>query len=385
MQDKSEALMPDTHAALPPSAGRYWRYCSGWVKQGYFARQKEEKESSREGTAAHYMFSELVARVDPEQLIGRAAPNGYVMTREMRYELQPMVSHVHALQERYPSHLMRSELRISISNVHVACWGTIDLFFFALVEKKLFIIELKYGYELIEVAQCEQLNLYSLGAVSHLQDSLSREVVEVVQVVMQPRQFHALGTIRTHTTTPAKLLPFRDEMRVAARIALSEEATLTAGAHCKNCDAAATCSALHAASYEVAAFAERPGNLELSDADLSLYLSYMDRAFMLLETRKEAMEGEAEARLMDGKRIEGRMIGAGRGSRGWDRPDSEIEILGQILGHDLTKRTVLSPNQAEKSGVPKSIVKAYQKSYPGAQKMLKQNSLELAQRIFSNE
>jgi hypothetical protein len=43
----------------------------------------------------------------------------------------------------------------------------------------------------------------------------------------------------------------------------------------------------------------------------------------------------------------------------WTKPDDEIITLGQLLGQNLTKTTLLTPVQAVEKGVPEAVVTAY--------------------------
>jgi hypothetical protein len=347
------------------------------------AGEAEDTAAADEGEAAHHYLAEILHGVEPESLIGTPTPQGYIMTRQQLKYVSVFVDFVRAIQLNYPDAELWIEHTVAISSVHPDCWGTFDCGIYIPSIRKVYILDLKYGYGLVDVYDNAQLQLYALGFLEELITHRQRPVDDIVIGIIQPRAYHSLGQVRTQSVTKPQLSAFLDEMRIAAAEAMGPNPTTLTGKHCKHCTAAAFCPALKNAADHAMDFIDRAEPQNLSPQDIALYLDAMEPRYGALKTRYEALKAQAEAYVQQGQIVPGWRMGLGRGSRIWNRSDSEMITLGKMLGVPLSKEVLLSPNQAEDAGVGKDVVEAYQTKIPGKPKLERGDASELAMRIFN--
>lgn len=370
------------HAPLPPSGGFQWRYCPGSIVMQALAMAAGQTAASIEGDAAHWTAEQLYHGVTASSLVGKPAPNGHVITEEIIKHVMIFVETIRAIVERYPDAEVWIEYTTAIDSVHPDCWGTFDCAIYIPSLKLLYILDLKYGWGIVEAFDNEQLNLYGLGFVEELITKHRRPVDNIKVGIVQPRAYHSEGSVRIVDLPKQDLIPFRAEMIEAAKLAVTPGAPCKTGTHCKNCDARYMCPALRHAVDHGLDFIDSAQPEELSPEDLGQYLHILRNYSKLFSARLKSLESRAEALIELGQPVLGHSIGPGRGSRDWNRPDDEMKMIGQLIEVPFSKEVMLSPNQVENLGVAKDIVAQYTKTIRGKPKLLTVDPSILAKRIF---
>jgi hypothetical protein len=370
------------HAILQPSGSLEWRYCPGSILMQAMATKMDNGKAADQGNAAHWAGSEILNGVETGSLLGLAAPNGYVITREILRYVDEYVGAVRGLMKLHPDADLWIEHRVDISTVHSDCWGTFDLGVYVPSLRLVYILDLKYGYGQIEPRDNSQLNLYALGFMEELVKR-SRPVDQIKVGVIQPRGYHPDGPVRIVDVTKKELYAFRLEMQVAAERAVVPAALCITGQHCKNCEARGICPALRKATDNAMDFVEMAQPEQLTGANLGLYLQLLKQYKELLDARYKSLSTQALDLINRGQPVLGHHVGPGRGSRDWNKPDADIKLLGMMADIEMTKETLLSPNQAETAGLDKKIVAAYVIKTVGKPKLMGGDPSELAERIFN--
>ncbi len=371
------------HAPLAPSSGFQWRYCPGSVIMQTIAGPSKDTEASEEGNAAHWLAAEWLNGADPGALVGKPAPNGHVITLEIVKYVRVFVEAVQSIVANNEDAELWVEYRVGIASVHPDCWGTFDIGIYIRSTKTLYILDLKYGWGVVEVEDNEQLQLYGLGFVEELVTQRARPVENLKLGVIQPRAYHRDGPVRIIDLPKAALRPFLDEMKIAAPKALDPGAQCVTGPHCKNCDARQICPALRSAADHAMDFIEVAQPEVLSPHDLGLYLVELDKYEALIKARRKSLKNQAESYLASGQAVPGFTIGFGRSTREWNQTDEYMKTTGQLIGVSFSKEVMLSPAQVETAGVDKKIVSQYVTKKPGKPTLKAGDPSELAKRIFN--
>src|SRR5690242_15247620 len=124
---------------LRPSSAHRWVECFGSVALEA-AYPQEEGESAAEGTAGHWVGTEMIAGRD--HAIGTAAPNGVVVTEEMLEGAALLCEVAHSL---IPFENMRIEREVSMARIHPENGGTPDVAGIGHEAFVLHVVDYKFG------------------------------------------------------------------------------------------------------------------------------------------------------------------------------------------------------------------------------------------------
>ena len=341
------------HARLGCSGAYRWMACPGSVNfEGQFPGSSSP--AAAEGTIAHEVH-ELAL------LAGMTAAQVYPYipgaTTEMADHVQASIDWIlRELAERPGATLLvESRLNPGAEIGRDDLWGTGDAVILDPERNEVLIIDLKYGFGVVNVETTPQLRLYALGAKRLADFPAERFIL----VIAQPRAPHVDGLIRQAAVTLQELNAFRDKIQEAASRADDPDAPLIAGDHCTFCRAAGACPTLGEYSLQAArdefarAFAPEP----VSDTGLAYALNKV-------ATIKEwirAAEAEALRRAEAGATLPGWKPVPRKGHRAWDDEGFALDtLLGDydITPEDLAPRKLKSPRQVELTIKEKLGVKA---------------------------
>lgn len=381
------------HAVLSPSAAHRWVNCPGSVK----AEQQYpdvETDDSREGTAAHWVAEQSLSSyktntgiVMSSQLIGKTAPNGVIITDELADSAQVYVSDVlKVAQDGGYLQSMELEKLVMMPRVHDLNWGTSDCIIHAVDAAKLIVWDFKHGHDPVECYENWQLIDYTIGAIDQITggDGIADQHLTVEMRVVQPRAFHPEGTCRSWTVIASDLRGYANQLHTAALESQSNDPPTKSGNWCKHCKASKGCATLQ---KDAAAITDRVQVLQLNDLtseSAAVEVTYLRRAKVLLSERLDALETEMLEQIRNGVTIPGYTIGYGRGSLKWDKPDSEVIALGDLIGVDFRKpEAPITPTQAKKLNVDGAVINSYSKQHSGAAKLTTDGDT-IAARIFRN-
>lgn len=88
--------------------------------------------------------------------------------------------------------------------------------------------------------------------------------------------------------------------------------------------------------------------------------------------------------LEKGKRVSHFSLKPGRGTRRWTKKPKEIIEMAQVLGYEVAQPIkLITPNQAEKLGLPEHIVRSLSETLPGAKKLVADD--HTPRKIFSED
>ncbi len=376
--------MDAAHSILPPSSAAAWRRCAMWVTMNQ-AYPKPDTPESMEGTAAHWVFAEMLAgRIVCEGLI---APNGVVVTEEMVEGGELVVDTALA---RIPAGVtLHVEERVAIARIHPRCFGTPDIWAYVETAGVLEVIDYKFGHRFVDEYENDQGISYTAGIIDHLADLMQKgaglidQAITVNFTVVQPRCFHKGAPVRTWSVLASDLRGHINQLAGAAELALMPNPRAVTNSECRDCPGRHACPALQQAAYSDAEFATRSSPVELAPAAASLELRMMEHALSRLQSRVEGMREAVTMYIRQGHRVPWHRAEQGYGRTVWTVPAEQVIAIGSLMGVDLSKPGTKTPTQAKKAGVDEAVIKAYSVTPSGSVKLVPDNPAD-ARRVFGS-
>ena len=357
------------HVELAPSKASQWLNCPGSI---LLSRGIKDTSSwfADEGTAAHELGEKcLRSGSNPHDFLGQKFGK-FEVDADMAENVCVYVNHVRALQAAAGvGGLIESKFYLTKLNPPALMGGTSD---FTLHDKKarvLHVVDLKYGAgTLVDVTDNPQLKYYALGALTEL--NLYKEVDAVHMTIVQPRMDHSDGPVRTETIHPADLIDFSVDLLTGAALALTPNAPLKTGSHCKFCKASAQCPQKQAdalAVLETEFVLEDATPLELPDPRLlpvERLASYLDKFDVLDAWMKNCWQVVFEM-AQAGVHIPGKKLVAKKANRKWAVSEEDVLKLARkwkFGKKEIYDSKLRSPAQLEKvfgkeNPIPPNFVK----------------------------
>lgn len=381
--------MSGAHSILPPSSAKIWSRCTGWVGMAQKVPDlREDDETALAGEASHQIGEKLIHRgiknlTDPVEWVGAIADNGVVINEEMVEAAELYAED--ALRIFKAAELVGGgisygiESKVQIPTIHELCFGTTDKWLYAPIPDELIIWDYKFGFLIVEAFENEQALCYLSGLIKLL--GLNPQTRVRVRIV-QPRAAHSEGPIREWSFLVAQVQGQLSNLAAKAKIAMSSDAKLQTGSHCRYCHARYACpEALKAGMgyYEMAGY---PVPVTLSPEALGLQNAIVTRAIEQLTGLKTGYDEQIKALQKTGTVIPGWGLEPAVGRETWSRSVEEVVQLGDLMQKDLRKPGVKTPNQARKLGIDDEVITAYSHRPNNGVKLV-QDDGTLARRIFT--
>lgn len=357
-------MPPKAHADLSASSAYRWMVCPGSVQ---LSQGMPDKSSpyAREGTAAHTLMERsLSKKLDPHTWLDTeiAVPykeDGYskldhvTVTEEMCDAVKVAVDEVwRRITDPQDKLFLEQKFDLAPLNPPGPMFGTADIVIWKPRDKKLIVIDLKYGAGVaVDATENSQLLFYGLGAVVAL--NVAPEEIELV--IVQPRAYHKDGIVRPFHLNFETLRFFKRELFAAGAKTLLADAPLVAGDHCRFCKAQAVCPAQRQLAVETAQSEfdaiDEPSALP---APAVLSVEQLSRILAVAPTLQEwlrSVEQYLVNKLDRGEEVPGWKLVPKRASRKWKDEGEVIDALTEMGLEDdsLYVRKLVSPAQAEKA------------------------------------
>lgn len=363
-----------SHSIIAPSSAHIWGKpdgCTGFVLMAQTYPETEESEEAKEGTAAHEVAESMISASargnlgypKRETTVGSVASNGVVVTEEMfdaaELYATDVASVMHSVRVFGGPHL-GIERKIQVPRVHELSHGTPDCYIFDSRSGTLYVWDFKFGYETVEAFENWQLINYVAGILEELGiDGHQEQHVRVIMRVAQPRAFHRDGPIRGWVVKASELRGEINTLANNAAESLGPNATCRSGSHCKHCPARHACEAALTGGVRLYEAAASPVPVELDPNALAVQFAIVQRARKQLEYLESGYEEQIKGLMRAGHSLPGYRVEEGVGRERWVTPNAEVIALGDMLGHDLRRGDVITPNQARKLGIDDAVIMAY--------------------------
>ncbi len=356
------------HAILSPSSAARRVACPGSRALEAKYPQSQDSEFAREGTAAHWVASEMLR--EPTRFLAEFAPNGEIVTQEM---IDGAALYRDAIKEIFDyKNTLHVEEKIDISVIHPDCWGTPDCWF--VTDTGLHVFDYKYGHGFVEVYENWQLLEYACGIYFSLLDKPSYIHLHIVQ----PRSFHKKGPVRKWSISSKILNDYAGILKASEFSAMSDVGVLTPSLECTYCSARHACHALQNSALSSVDLSTSNTDHDLPVSGIGSELRYLKRAAMLLDARITGLESQALSKIKSGERIPFFRVEETAGRKRWIKSAEEIITLGEMLCLNLAKpREAITPIQALKSGAPEDLVREFSETPRGSLKLVEDNARKM--------
>lgn len=363
------------HAPLAPSSAARTVACPGSVRLiaevirlGWVV--DDDTIEAQEGTASHWAGAELLK--GELVAVGQVAGNGITLTDEMisGAELFNDTIRARGMPVGDVEKLLVSDI------LHRQNYGTPD--HSGLGRGVLFIDDYKYGHDYVEVWKHWQLMNYAALKLSELMQLGHGDAVwdlTVNMTIVQPRNYHRDGPVRSWSIKAIELRPYFETMRKQFAIAMTPEAPCIPNPECRHCPGRFACEALTADTDGTTRLAYGNVPLNLSPLAIGRELYRLRRAAKRMEARITGMEEQALSLISrKGVAVPYFSVEHGAGRTVWNVPLEEVVTLGRNFNLDLNKSDAITPAQAIAKGksVPgwAEVVKEYSFTPSGAAKLV---------------
>lgn len=365
------------HAPFAPSSLARVVACPGSYRLIRNARaagltlDEDDTDASREGTAAHDVCAMLVQQ-DVLATVGSLTSNGVAVTEEMVEGAQLYAEAV----AQYPGGDV--ERSIECMYIHRDCYGTPD-YAYGPLDGTLYIADYKFGHRYVDAFENWQLIAYAIGRMpSYL------PTVRVVLQIIQPRSYHRDGPVREWVLSGAELRDYAQVLSAACHAAEKPDAQCNAGPHCYCCPARHVCEAALHAEQSALYLSGSTIPLDASVEAKAVRLRQIRRALDHLAQMESGITEDLAAAARRGETVPGFTLKAGSGREKWTMDALEIQALGVAMGVNLSKPSVITPNQARKAGLSPDIVAAYSERSAGEVKLVEDDG-RMVRRVFAQQ
>ena len=353
------------HAFLSCSGSNSWVNCPYHATVATLFPEDENSEEAMIGTAAHWVLEQTLSAhrdcLPVKDYLNIEAPNGIIINQEIIDGVNESVQEViELIGNRH--HLWGTtflEYRVHVKYVHLTkCWGTADIIIWDKDEKRIYVLDFKFGHVYVESWQNWQLMLYAAGCLDVFYNTDWNDITLHLQT-LQPRCYTSRNKI-PWVVKANDIMKHLDIARNAANDALSPCPAACTGGHCLYCTGRHACTAYLRATENALDTAEQ-GKIKIPTAEaVGVELMMLDRAIDILEARRIALSVEAERHIHNGNQVPGYHMKLNTSSLKWVKEKQEVLALGNTLGIDLTKPTeLITPTQAISKGVDKSVIGRY--------------------------
>lgn len=320
-----------------------------------------------EGNAADWVIQQVFTNQHLlEELTDRKSPNGVYITSEMVEHLMPYIEWVYG----------KGNIEHDCSYQQGEAWavaGRADHVFYD--GHTLFISDFKYGWKIVDVIENWTL-------ISHACGWIQQTGVTPVRVefrIYQPRPYHPDGSIRSYELSGHDVLSRYGEI-INNLNNLTDR--LNTSAHCYRCPSMAICPAAQQAGMNAIDVSYRAFDSEPTNDQVELLIQETQKAIDVLKQNLNAYEDLALSRLRSGQIFKNYQIQNDLGRETW-ADDITPEIIEMMTGFDISKRTLITPNQAVKAGLDKDFVRSLTIRPNKGVKLVRVSANEQAAKLFN--
>lgn len=351
---------------------------SAWLEPLY---PDYEGIEAREGIAAHEMGECVLTNIIslPEELVDRTANNGFVYTPEMVPAVELYVEHVRSHGGGY---WVEESIRLEYPGImHDVINGRCDgsAFNFNEQSQVLRINEFKYGRSPVEVFENWQLLIEAVGVWR----KINRPITSVEMTIIQPRGYHHDGPIRTWSITGEQLVVYEQKIIEGKNTVHSENRQCISGSWCRWCKVLAFCPTAKAASMNAVDVVMAA----LPDTDtpeqIALLMDTLTHAASTVKHTLDAINARAEAMIKNGQPIPGYAYEPGVGKRRFTNYDTALAVA-TVMNVDITKNTTVTPLEAERRGLSKTVVAQLTTTPSTAPRLIKRDASQQVNKDFRN-
>lgn len=343
---------------------------------------EDDPTARNEGTAAHWAAKCIFDGINPETLIDRKAPNGFVVTGEM---LDYVNEYLAALD------CGEMEIETTFAGHGWAVKGRADHIKFSPntvigyinggngnvledTENILTIDDFKYGFRIVEPEYNWTLIAHAIGYC------IARQIqpATIIFRIHQPRPWHPGGKMREWRITYQELMNFYalidDHLR-------SKPDELNTGPHCAKCRAEATCPARRLSSMNAIDASSAVFSDDMPNDDLEREMILLEYASKVIESRLTALKELATYKASNGAVFLQHGLQPQYAQTRW-KPGLDGKILTVMTGIDCVKPATITPAEFKRRGGSESVMKSLTERPMTGTKLVRVDPDKLAKQLL---
>lgn len=267
--------MSNGHALLSASSSHRWLNCTPSARLSEQFKENEASEYAKEGTLAHSVAERLLKGL---KVTGDISP-------AMEYYVKQYVDFCRSTLAKYTDGKMLIEQRLELSKYVPKSFGTADCLILSKKEKRLDVIDLKYGRGvLVEAENNPQLMLYGLGCLE-VAKANGIDVEVVSGTIFQPR----LQNISNFILTRKELEAWGNEIMPTAIKSYFGYGETRSGDWCRFCPAKVRCRS-YADKFKKLIMLNNKSYNALTDDELAQLLDSMVELSTYINAIKEELK-----------------------------------------------------------------------------------------------
>lgn len=353
--------------------------CNGSVQlEGFTSSIETDDTIRKEGDAAHWLIEQVHKHGQSlDGMLNQQAPNGVFITAEMIDHVTPYLNDIQGIgQVEFDTSFQDPEGLWSIGgradHVHQA-------------GGYLTIRDFKYGWRIVEPKMNFTLIWHVIGFLLRAKAmgiTYPPTVLSMFEfIVYQPRPYHPQGQIRRWVIQRGYLQDIWDK---AEAMLDKPSDQLNTGPHCYKCPAVTNCPVYRMAQMNALEATGTAFTDKIDNANLTVQLDIVARAIEILKQVNDAYEELALHRIKKGEVVPNFSVERALGNREW-KDGTTPEFLQMMTGRDLTKKTMVSPTQAERLGVSKELVASFTTRHEKGIKLVRIDADAQANKLFNNQ
>lgn len=374
------------HYFLSASSAFRWRYCAGSAALAPLFPEPDTDES-REGTAAHWYGAEILLGRTP----GPSAPNGVLLSEEMKQGAMVWVDDVRSIVKRYEGRSTATvmvEQKGQARDIHPEhCGGTPDTVIILPGVKRIVIPDFKFGHGEVDPIENDQQLVYTSQVIDDMGLTGADDQLWTVEFrIIQPRCYTVDGPVRSWSSNLAALRGHFNQLRHAATLALQANAPTVSGPWCRHCPARGPCVTAKRATMNAVDVSKDAAIEPLTPDSVSFELGLLYEAADRIKSRITAMEQQGEQFIKQGKSVPGFGMKPVQTRLAWrnDLVKSDIAALGAAYGVTLDKGEFITPTQAIAKGIDDAVISAYAHRPNGGMKFTKDDTSRIVRILQAN-
>lgn len=321
----------EQHSIYSPSGAHRWFECQMSIVLGKHVRS-ESSVYAEEGTDAH-----TLAELWLKDLTLKEIQKGI---SELEYYSFEMLQHVQVYIDHIKSRSGQKHIEVKTHMPWISkhLFGSIDCLTIQPFDT-IYVDDLKYGMNVVEVKDNKQLMIYALGALGEDNEHC---VDEVVMTITQPRVKHPDGFIRSHTMSVEELYNWQEKELKPAIHKIENNPEFKTGDHCKWCPIISECPEQNRIGLEIAK-SEFSEIKELPDVKLltvEQMVAIREKQSIITKWLK-AVDERLYQKLNNGDHVPGLKLVQKRAYSNWiDKDYAAEELLKRIGVEALQPKTV---------------------------------------------
>lgn len=331
---------------------------------------QEDSDVAKEGTAFH----ELVESIHKGLLVSETAKNGVIFDGDM-YHYANKVLPLIPLDAQCETEIEFPVVEgIKVKGHLDYCWEEDG-------GDTLVVMDIKYGHRIVEIKDNWQLISYGIGELVKRQ----RQYNKIILRVIQPRPHHWNGFVRDEVLTTEKMFEYYQFMQETLQVYKEGIIRFNTSDKCRYCPALQQeCPAINKAFFNAVDVSLNDKVQDnLTDDEISNMLKLYDRVKDIFKVKIDAIQDLAKKRLKEGASIKGYSLQPTFSNRKWVG-SLDAEAFKIMSTFDLREKTLMSPAQAEKKGVPKELVASFTETVQTGFKLAEVDETLLANKLFNN-